>query len=61
LEKHATSRLRVEEFGTEDGQNDKTVFLSQECHLTMLFLDPEDIKVLGVGVIWNFVKGTGLL
>ena len=25
------------------------------------FLDPEDIRELGVGAIWNFAKGTGLL
>ena len=25
------------------------------------FLDLEDIRVLGMGDIWNFVKGTGLL
>jgi len=25
------------------------------------FLDPEDIRVLGVVAIWNFIKGTGLL
>jgi hypothetical protein len=25
------------------------------------FLDPEDIRVLGMGDIWNFAKGTGLL
>jgi hypothetical protein len=25
------------------------------------FLDPEDIRVLGMGAIWNFGKGTGLL
>jgi len=25
------------------------------------FLNPEDIRVLGMGAIWNFVKGTGLL
>jgi hypothetical protein len=25
------------------------------------FLNPEDIRVLGVGAIWNFAKGTGLL
>ena len=23
------------------------------------FLDPEDIKILSVGAIWNFGKGTG--
>jgi len=26
-----------------------------------IFFDPEDIKELGVGAIWNFAKGTGLL
>ena len=25
------------------------------------FLEPEDIKKLGVGAIWSFGKGTGLL
>jgi len=30
-------------------------------YLGFFFLDLEDIKVLGVGAIWNFVKGTGLL
>ena len=25
------------------------------------FLDPEDIKILSLGAIWNFSKGTGLL
>ena len=25
------------------------------------FLDPEDIRVLGMGAIWNFAKGTELL
>jgi hypothetical protein len=25
-----------------------------------LFLDPEDIKILSLGAIWNFGKGTGL-
>jgi len=30
-------------------------------YLGSFFLDPEDIRVLGVGVIWNFVKETGLL
>ena len=24
------------------------------------FLDPEDIKILSLGAIWNFGKGTGL-
>jgi len=30
-------------------------------YLGSLFLDPEDIRVLGMGAIWNFAKGTGLL
>jgi hypothetical protein len=30
-------------------------------YLGSFFLDLEDISVLGVGAIWNFVKGTGLL
>jgi hypothetical protein len=30
-------------------------------YLGSFFLDPEDIRVLGVRAIWNFVKGTGLL
>jgi len=25
------------------------------------FLDPEDIRKLSIGAIWNFAKGTGLL
>jgi len=29
--------------------------------LGFFFLDPEDIRVLGMGAIWNFAKGTGLL
>jgi hypothetical protein len=30
-------------------------------HLGSLFLDPEDIRKLNIGAIWNFAKGTGLL
>jgi len=30
-------------------------------YLGSLFLDPEDIRVLGMGTIWNFAEGTGLL
>jgi hypothetical protein len=30
-------------------------------HLGSFFLDPEDIRLLGVGAIWNFAKGTGPL
>jgi hypothetical protein len=30
-------------------------------YLGSFFLDPEDIRMLGVGAIWNFAKGTRLL
>jgi hypothetical protein len=30
-------------------------------HLGSFFLDPEDIRELGIGAIWSFGKGTGLL
>jgi hypothetical protein len=33
----------------------------RHTYLGSFFLDPEDIRVLGVGAIWNFVKGKGLL
>jgi len=29
-------------------------------YIWVLFLDPEDIKILNLGAIWNFGKGTGL-
>jgi hypothetical protein len=33
----------------------------RHTYLGSFFLDPEDIRVLGVGAIWNFAKGTGPL
>jgi hypothetical protein len=33
----------------------------RHTYLGSFFLGPEDIRVLGVGAIWNFAKGTGLL
>jgi hypothetical protein len=30
-------------------------------YLGSFFLDPEDIRELGIGAIWSFGKGTGLL
>jgi len=33
----------------------------RHTYLGSIFLDPEDIRVLGMGAIWNFAKGTGLL
>jgi hypothetical protein len=53
-------------FGTDE---ETSVHILCECEaITSLrhkylgsFLDPEDIRVLGVEVIWNFVKRAGLL
>ena len=33
----------------------------RHAYLGSFFLDPEDIRVLGMGAIWNFAKGTDLL
>jgi hypothetical protein len=33
----------------------------RHAYLGSFFLDLEDIRELGVGAIWNFAKGTGLL
>ena len=53
--------------GTEE---ETSVHILGECeplashrhsYLGSFFLDPEDIRMLGVGAIWNFAKGTGLL
>jgi hypothetical protein len=30
-------------------------------YLGSFFLNPEDVTVLGVGAVWNFAKGTGIL
>jgi len=33
----------------------------RHAYLGSFFLDPEDIRKLDMGAIWNFAKGTGLL
>jgi len=33
----------------------------RHSHLGSFFLDPEDIRKLNIGAIWNFAKGTGIL
>jgi hypothetical protein len=33
----------------------------RHTYLRFFFLDPEDIRKLSTGAIWNFAKGTGLL
>jgi len=54
-------------YGTEE---ETSVHILCECealallrhvYLGSFFLDPEDIRKLGMEVIWNFAKGTGLL
>jgi hypothetical protein len=51
-------------------EEDTSVHILCECealaslrrtYLGSFFLDPEDIRRLGTGAIWNFAKGTGLL
>jgi hypothetical protein len=53
--------------GTEE---ENSVHILCECevldslrytYMGSFFLDPEGIRVLGMGVIWNFAKGTGFL
>jgi hypothetical protein len=33
----------------------------RHTYLGSFFLDPEDVRELSLGAIWNFIKGTGLL
>jgi len=33
----------------------------RHTYLGFFFLDPEDVRILGMGAIWSFAKGTGLL
>jgi len=35
--------------------------MNNPVYLGCFFLDPEDIRKLSIGAIWNFAKGTGLL
>jgi hypothetical protein len=53
--------------GTEE---EASVHILRECaalaslrhaYLGSFFLDPEDIRELDMGAIWNFPKGTGFL
>jgi hypothetical protein len=51
-------------------EEETSVHISCECedlaslrhtHLGSFFLDPEDIRKLSIGAVWNFAKRTGLL
>jgi hypothetical protein len=46
--------------GTEEGECRALASLRHR-YLGSFFLNLEDVRVLGVGAIWNFAKGTGLL
>jgi hypothetical protein len=35
-------------------------FREKKNYMLVLFLEPEDIKILSPGASWNFSKGTGL-
>jgi len=52
------------------GSEETSVHILCECealaslrhsYLGFFFLDPEDVGKLGMGAIWNFAKGIGLL
>jgi hypothetical protein len=54
-------------YGTEE---ETSVHILCECeasaslrytYLGSFFLHPEEVRKLGMGAIWNFAKGTGLL
>jgi hypothetical protein len=33
----------------------------RHTYLGSFFVDPEDVRCLSLGAIWNLIKGTGLL
>jgi hypothetical protein len=42
------------------GEPGEGSFERKEKYIWVPFLDPEAIKILSLGAIWNFSKGTGL-
>jgi hypothetical protein len=46
--------------GNLEGNHLPGVFESKGKYMWVPFLDPKDIKILSLGAIWNFGKGTGL-
>jgi len=47
-------------FGETGGGLFARTFERKEKYIWVPFLDPEAIKILSLGEIWNFSKGTGL-
>jgi hypothetical protein len=57
-------------FKTRGTEEETSVHVLCECealallrhkYLDSFFLNPEDIRALGAGAIWNFAKGTSIL
>jgi len=57
-------------FQTQSTEKETSVHILCECealaslrhtHVGFFFMDPEDIRKLSIGAIWNFANGTGLL
>jgi len=54
-------------YGTEEETSDHILCACEalaslrHAHVGSFFLDPEDIRKLSIGAIWNFGKGTGPL
>jgi len=46
--------------GGPGGGSFARTFERQEKYIWVPFLDPEAIKILSLGAVWNFGKGTGL-
>jgi len=46
--------------GKPGGDSLAGTFGRKGWYIWVPFLDPEDIKILSLGAIWNFGKGTGL-
>jgi hypothetical protein len=46
--------------GNLEGTHFLECFERNGKYICIPFLDPEDIKIIILGVIWNFGKGTGL-
>jgi len=46
--------------GEPGGNSTAGTFERKGQYIWVPFLDPEDIKILNLGAIWNFGKGTGL-
>ena len=42
------------------GGSSAGIFERKEKYIWIPFLDPDNIKILSLGAIWNFSKGTGL-